>query len=302
MSKYLSYLITVLGTSVPLTISITSPVQALPEAQILEKLQQIPVFTITNKDRNLIQQAVGKAPNIKQYSPVYMEQRDAQEFIDKLKKNDSANARLAQVTIVPLSEIYKLQLEAEKKQNGLKFMLFPTEKQVINANLTKNKPYQSNAIYPVPLFMIAIKQDNKYITVQENKLTPLFFDKSQAQQWLDRVKKKDPQLVVKAEIKVNYLHILIKDFNDKNYPAQQQLTLVPSTESVALIRKLQSKPNKPDPMPTTASTPEKVPATSTATDATPNKVPTTSTTGVVVTDKAPTTFITDVQKIVDLIN
>ena len=287
-------------------ISMTTPAQALPEAQILEKLQQIPVFTITDKDRHLIQQAIGTAPNIRQVSPVYMEQRDARAFIDKLKKNGSATARLAQITIVPLSAIYKLQLEAEKKPNGLKITLFPTEQQVINARLLNDKPYQSSALYPVPLFVIAIKQDNKYVTVQENKLTPLFFDKSQAEQWLERVKKKDPQLVVKAEIKVNYLHVVLKDFHDKSYPEQQQLTLVPSTENVALIRQLQVKPNKPDTTPTTAATPrgtpEKVPATSVTTGATPSKVPTTSTTGVVVTDKAPSTFITDVQKIVDLIN
>ncbi len=291
-------------------ISMTTPAQALPEAQILEKLQQIPVFTITNKDKYLLQQAVGKAPNIRQYSPIYMEQRDAQAFIDKLKKNGSATARSAQITIVPLSAIYKLQLETEKKPNGLRFVLFPTEQQAIDANLLKDKPYQSNAFYPVPLFMIAIKRDNKYVTVQQNKLTPLFFDKSQAEQWLERVKKKDPQLVAKAEIKVNYLHIILKDFHNKSYPEQQQLTLVPSTENVALIRQLQVKPNKPDTTPTTAATPssvgrgtsEKVPAPSATTGATPNKVPTTSTTGVVITDKAPSTFITDVQKIVDLIN
>jgi Tic22-like family len=310
MSKYLSYLITVFGTSVPLTISMTLPAQALPEAQILEKLQQIPVFTITDKDKYLLQKAVGKAPNIRQYSPIYMERRDAQAFIDKLNKNGLTNGRLAQITSVPLSAIYKLQLEAEKKPNSLSFLLFPTEQQVIDARLLKGKPYQSNALYPVPLFMIAIKQDNKYVTVQENKLTPLFFDKSQAQQWLERVKKKDPQLVTKAEIKVNYLHVVIRDFQDKSYPAQQQLTLVPSTENVALIRQLQVKPNKPDTTPTTAATPstvgrgtpEKVTAPSATTGATPNKVPTTSTTGVVITDKAPSTFITDVQKIVDLIN
>jgi hypothetical protein len=107
------------------------------------------------------------------------------------------------------------------------------------------KPYQSNAFYPVPLFMIAIKQQNQYVTVQENNLTPLFLDKRQAQQWLDRVRKKDPKLVAKAEIKVNFLHVVLQDFQGKNYPAQQQLVLVPSAESVDSIRKLQAAQAKP---------------------------------------------------------
>lgn len=245
MHKSAIALIATLGMSLPLVTAVTAPVQALPEAQILAKLQEIPVFTITDKNKNLLQQSVGKAPNNKLFSPVYMELSDAQTFLTKLKKDGSANGKLAQVTIVPLSAVYKMQIESEKKPNAINFLLFPTEQQVKNANILNKKPYQFNALYPVPLFMVAIKQNNKYVTIQQNKLTPLFFDKQQAQQWLTRVKKADPKLVAQAEIKVNYLHNVLKDFKDKNYPEQQQLTLVPSTKNVEIIRKLQASQSKP---------------------------------------------------------
>ncbi len=244
MQKSSIALIATLGMSIPFATAVTTPVQALPEAQIVSKLQEIPVFTITDKNKNLLQQSVGKAPNVKQFSPVYMELSDAQTFLNKLKKDGSANGKLAQITIVPLSAVYKMQLESEKKPNGLNFLLFPTEQQVKNANILK-KPYQFNALYPVPLFMVAIKQNDKYVTIQQNKLTPLFFEKQQAEQWLSRVRKADPKLVAKAEIKVNYLHTVLKDFKDRNYPEQQQLTLVPSTKNVEIIRKLQAEQTKP---------------------------------------------------------
>jgi hypothetical protein len=118
-------------------------------------------------------------------------------------------------------------------------VFFPTEQQLKNAQILK-KPYQGNALYPVPLFMIAIEQNGKYSTVQENNLTPLFFSKNQAQQWLDRVKKKDAKLVAKAQIKVNYLHVVMTDFKTKNYAGQQQLVFVPSVESIESARKLQA--------------------------------------------------------------
>ena len=179
-----------------------------------------------------------------------MELKDAVAFLNKLKKDQPKQSKIAQITVVPLSEIYKLQVDAQKKSQNISFVFFPTEQQLKNAQLLK-KPYQPNAFYPVPLFMIAIKQQDKYVTVQENNLTPLFLSKQQAQQWLDRVKKKDAKLVAKAEIKVNYLHVVLADFQNQNYAGQEQLVLVPSAESVASIRKLQAAQPKPNTAPTT---------------------------------------------------
>jgi Tic22-like family len=257
MDKSLTSLIALIAMSLPIANIGISPAQALPEAQILEKLQKVPVFTITNKTGNFLQQSIGAAPKVTLFTPVYLELKDAQFFLQKLKNEGTENGKLAQVTPVPLSEVYKLQMEAKKKADNMNFVFFPTQRQLKNAQLLK-KPYQFNALYPVPLFMIAIKQNNQYATIQENNLTPLFFDKQQAQQWLDKVKKKDPKLVAKAEIKVNYLHTVMKDFQERNYPAQQQFVLIPSAESIEGVRKLQTQQPKPSPTPTPATvTPKK---------------------------------------------
>ena len=259
MFKSLIAPIALLGLSLPLVAIAPPPAQALPEAQIVEKLQKVPVFTITNGTGNFLQQSVTAGKVTKLITPVFMELKDAAVFLKNLKKNQPKQSKVAQITVVPLSEIYKLQMEAQKKSDNMSFVFFPTEQQLKNAQLLK-KPYQANAFYPVPLFMIAIKQQDKYVTVQENNLTPLFLGKQQAQQWLDRVRKKDPKLVAKAEIKVNYLHVVLQDFNAQNYPAQQQLVLVPSAESVDSIRKLQAAQPKPTAIPATtapATTPKK---------------------------------------------
>jgi hypothetical protein len=244
MLKSLIVPIAILGLSLPLVTIAPLPAQALSEAQIVEKLKQVPVFTITNGTGNFLQQTVTAGGTTRMITPVFMELKDSAAFLKKLKKDQPQQSKVAQITIVPLSEIYKLQMEAQKKADKVSFVFFPTEQQLKNAQLLK-QPYQSNAFYPVPLFMIAIKQQDKYVTVQENNLTPLFLAKQQAQQWLDRVRKKDPKLVAKAEIKVNYLHVVIADFQGKNYAGQQQLVLVPSTESVESIRKLQAAQTKP---------------------------------------------------------
>jgi hypothetical protein len=245
MFKSLILPIAILSTLVPLVTIAPRPAQALPEAQIVDKLQKVPVFTITNGTGNFLQQSVTAGGKARVITPVFMELKDAVTFLKKLKKDQPKQSKVAQITVVPLSEIYKLQVDAQKKSQNVSFAFFPTEQQLKNAQLLK-KPYQANAFYPVPLFMVAIKQQDKYVTVQENNLTPLFFSKQQAQQWLERVRKKDPKLVAKAQIKVNYLHVVLADFQGQNYPGQQQLVLVPSDESIDSIRKLQAAQAKPN--------------------------------------------------------
>jgi Tic22-like family len=252
MFKSLILTIAILSTIAPIVAIAPLPAQALPEAQIVDKLRQVPVFTITNGTGNFLQQSVTAAGKTRTITPVFMELKDAVSFLKKLKKDQPKQSKVAQITVVPLSEIYKLQVDAQKKSQNVSFVFFPTEQQLKNAQLLK-KPYQANAFYPVPLFMIAIEQQGKYVTVQENNLTPLFLSKQQAQQWLDRVRKKDPKLVAKAQIKVNFLHVVIADFQSQNYPGQQQLVIVPSAESVASIRKLQASQPKPKGAPSTGS-------------------------------------------------
>jgi hypothetical protein len=242
--------IAILSMSIALTIA-TPPAQALPESQIVDKLQKVPVFTITNKTGNFFQQSIGSAGNSRLSTPVFMELKDAVSFLKKLKKEQPQSSKVAQITIVPLSEVYKLQIEAKKRADNMSFVFVPTEQQLKNALTILKKPFQKNAAYRVPLFLIAIEQKNQYVTIQTNNLTSLFFDKKEAQQWLNTFKKTDPKLAAKAEIKVNYLQNVLEDFAGRNYPEQQQLVLVPSPESRESVRKLQAAQSKSTPAPTT---------------------------------------------------
>lgn len=231
--------IAILGMTLPLAIS-PLPVQALPEAQVITKLQKIPVFTITNQTGNFFQQNIGTAPNNRLSTPVFMELKDAVAFLKKLKQEQPQNSKVAQITIVPMSEVYKLQLEAKKKAANMSFVFVPTEQQLKNALAIQKQKYQKNKPYLVPLFVIAIAKNKQYVTIQTNKLTSLFLDKKEAQQSLDIYKKTDPKLAAQAKIKVYYLQNVLEDFAGRDYPGQDQLVLVPSLESRESIRKLQA--------------------------------------------------------------
>jgi hypothetical protein len=256
MHKLLStFSLAILGISLPLAIA-PAPVQALPQAQIVTRLQKTPVFTITTQTGNFFQQSAGAAGNNRLLTPVFMELKDAVAFLKKIKKEQPQVNKVAQITIVPLSEVYKLQLEAKKKAANMSFVFIPAEQQIKNALTILKKPYQKSIAYPVPLFVIAIQQKNQYVTIQSNNLTSLFFDKKEAQQSLDMFKKQSPKIAAKAEIRVNFLQNLLDDFVDNNYPGQDQLVLVPSPESRESVRKLQATQAKSVPAPA-SSVPKK---------------------------------------------
>jgi hypothetical protein len=248
--------IAIVAMSIPSIISIAPAAQALPEAQILQKLQEIPVFTITNGKGGIFKENVGTGADAKVFTRVFIGMKDAQTFLQSFRKSKFKEAKVAQITTIPLSAIYKLQLSAKEKKDNMSFVFFPTEPQLKNALGILKKPYQPNAVYPVPLFLVAIEQKGQYVTIQKNKLTPLFFEKEDAQRWLDTVKKQDPKLVAKAEIKVNYLQNILEDLHGRTYPGQEQLVLVPSRENQDIVRKIQATQNKTA-TPPTATPPKK---------------------------------------------
>lgn len=247
--------IAMLGVGLPLVIAPTL-VQALPEPQIVTKLQKVPVFTITNRTGNFLQQSTGTGATARLATPVFMELKDAVTFLGKVKKEQPQNSKVAQITIVPLSEVYKLQVEAKKKAANMSFVFVPAMQQLKNALSLEKKTYKQNTPYLVPLFVIAIEKNKQFVTIQRNNVTSLFFDKTEAQQSLNLFKKTDPKLSAKARIKVYYLQNVLDDFAARDYPGQEQLALVPSPESRESIRKLQAAQSKATPTPTTG-TPKK---------------------------------------------
>lgn len=247
--------IAMIGISLPLAIAPTL-VQALPEPQIITKLQKTPVFTITNQTGNFLQQSTGTGANARLATPVFMELKDAVTFLGKVKKEQPQNSKVAQITIVPLSEVYKLQIEAKKKSANMSFVFVPAIQQLKNALAIEKKTYKQNTPYLVPLFVIAIEKNKQFVTIQRNNVTSLFFDKAEAQQSLSLFKKTDPKLSAQARIKVYYLQNVLDDFATRDYPGQAQLALIPSPESRESVRKLQAAQTKSAPAPTT-TTPKK---------------------------------------------
>jgi Tic22-like family len=257
--KFTIGLVAMLALAVPMVTAI-APAQALPEAEILKKLQDVPIFTINDNKGTFLQQSTGTAPNNQTFTRVFVSFKDAQSFLQVFKNKYPQQGKLAQIIVAPLSEIYKLKLEAKKKGRNINFVFIPAEKQIKYALGIEKKSYQSNVPYAVPLFMVMSKQKDRYTAIQLNNVTPLFFEKEQAQQLIEQVKKQDPKLAANAKIEVSSLQSIVESFRKANNPGQQQIVIVPSRESIESIRKLQGTQPKPGNTPAAsppASTPPK---------------------------------------------
>ncbi len=265
MYKFLTGLIAIFGMNVPLAIATIQPAQALPEAQIIEKLRGVPIFTITvvktpNGTRDFVWESAGKDPKAPVFTRGFIGLPDAQKFLKIFQKEQPQPGKTAQISPIPLSAVYKMEVEAKKKSKNVGFIFIPTEPQLKSALSILKKPYQSNINYPVPLFVVTFKDKNKNVAIQRNDRTELFFDKQDAQEWLKVVKAKDSKLAGKAQVTVETLQNMLTSLYKLNNSGQQQLVFVPSRENADIVRKIQTEQGKQSPT-STPSAPASLPPT-----------------------------------------
>jgi Tic22-like family len=217
---------------------------ALPQDQVVKKLQEVPVFTLTNAKGEFI--VISRSNQGKQISQVgfFISKQDAQKFLEnRLKKENPQLAGTLQVRPLSLADYYKIVLEGKKKSEAVFYTLVPTQQQVESARtlLTQSgqKGQQFNGI---PLFVPKFKKDNSYLTIPlaqgNERYIPFFFEKEQAVNLLDQFKKAAPQEGANTEIQVVDLYGVIEALNSSNDPGMSKIVLYPSQESINFIRSL----------------------------------------------------------------
>ncbi|MEH1834948.1 MAG: Tic22 family protein [Nostoc sp.] len=235
---------------------------ALPQDQIVKKLQEVPVFTLTNpKGEFVVLSRKNESKTISQVG-FFISKLDAQKFLDnRLKKENPQLASTLQVRPLSLADYYKIVQESKKKSDSVIYTLVPTQQQVASAtsmlNQSGKKGEQFNGI---PLFVPKFKKDNSYLTIpvpkSNERYIPFFFEKEQAVALLDEFKKAVPKEAANTEIQVVDLYGVMEALNSSNDPGINKIVLYPSRESINFIRSL--APNQsPAARPAAAPAPKK---------------------------------------------
>lgn len=219
---------------------------ALPEPQILEKLRSVPVFTVTDAQgapliASVPKQGQGQTGNAS-VAGIFISQKDAQAFVDQLKTTNSQLAASARVTPVSLGEIYRLAQENKGKPDQVLFAFIPAAQQVQSAKtVLQQSGQQVNDLNGVPLFVARGGPENGYLTIQrgDKEELPLFFNKEDLQEMVERFKQQQPNVTSTIKIEVVNLERILEALGTENDPSLSQMILIPSRESVEYVRSRQ---------------------------------------------------------------
>ncbi|MDB9511033.1 hypothetical protein PN499_07550 [Kamptonema animale CS-326] len=218
---------------------------ALPDPQVLEKLRPVPVFTITDAQGAPLIASVpkeGQSGSNTSVAGVFISQRDAQAFVDRLKTRNPQLAASVKVVPVSLGEIYQLSQANKGKAEEVQFAYVPTTTQVESAKtLLRQGGQQVNEFSGVPLFLARGGPENGYLTIQrgQEQVIPLFFNKEELQGMLERFKQQQPNIASSLKIEVVNLEAVLEAMRTDNDPFLSQIILVPPRESLEYVRTLQ---------------------------------------------------------------
>ncbi|MEM7590355.1 MAG: Tic22 family protein [Cyanobacteria bacterium P01_A01_bin.83] len=237
---------------------------ALPEEEVLEKLDPVPVFTIADEQGAPL---VASGENEAKVAGVFISQGDANEFVNQLKTENPELAEKVRVVPVSLGEVYKLSESAQSQENALNFAYVPEEEAVNSAKTLgeeNQQPYQGG----VPLFVARGGEGKGYLTFERDskQVIPFFFEKAQLEEMVAKFKEQEPDVAASVNIEVHPLEGVIETLETSSDEILEKIVLVPSTESIQFLQNV-SAPAAGDGQTLPQVNPEAVP------DVTPEAAP-----------------------------
>lgn len=214
---------------------------ALTEQQVMEKLQTVPVFTVTDGEGSPLVASIPSQNNQNEaVAGVFISQRDAEAFVERLKQEKPELGNQVRVVPVSLAEVYQLDQQSQNQPNGLDFAYIPVQQQVQSAQQLLG---QGQEFRGVPLFVAKGGQQGGYLTIQQEgqSVIPFFFDKEQLQNLVNRFKEQQPNLASSVQIQVVPLEGIINTLQTQDNPQLEQILLIPSQESLQFLRQSSSQ-------------------------------------------------------------
>lgn len=219
---------------------------ALPEAQVMEKLQAVPVFTVTDPQGSPLVANVpnGQTNKNQAVAGVFISQQDAKAFVERLRKEKPDLAKNVQVVPVSLAQIYKLKQENQNKPDALEFMFVPTQQELQSAEAIKPPSgQQAQKFQGTPLFVATGASSQEFIVFPQGngqQVVPFFFEKAQLQKIVDTIKQKQPNTTI--QIQAVPLEGVIEKLRTSNDPFVAKIVLVRSSEADTFVQSLPSSP------------------------------------------------------------
>ena len=227
------------------------------QKRIVQQLRSVPLFTIADAQGAPL---VANPPSGQKGLPVagaFVDQKDAQNFLNVLKAKNPELAKNVKVVPVSLAEIYEL-IHPSGKPKSIDVAYVPSRQQFDAAQLLEQDeaakssneiPQAANSFNEIPqaaaksfngtpLFFARSGKDKGYLTIQQDGKTiiPMFFNKEELQGLLDRFKQQKPTMASSIKIQVLSLESLLEKLRTINDPQLEQVVLFPPQESISFVK------------------------------------------------------------------
>ena len=218
---------------------------ALPETEVVQRLENVPTFTIVDQNGNPVPIKLNSQSNTAQNNSslalVFINPQDAQDTLQNLTQKQPELKNSLSVTPVSLGEVYEILQEAKQKnakQAPLEIIPIvsevPLARDLIEASGTAKitKPEQVG----IPLFYAAVGEQEDYMIRQDvnnNSYIPFYWTKKEVEEDIAAYKKGDPSaasgpIKIKAISLEQFIQTLLKNNNE----AVQAMQIVPSEQQI----------------------------------------------------------------------
>ncbi len=207
------------------------PVWALTEQEIQERLQSIPVFTLTDAQGSPLVATEGDDS----VAGAFISLEDAEAFLNNLQQRNPDIGGQVRVVPVALSDIYQFNNDSAEQNEDVTFAYVPMDEQVQRAQsiLQEDNPSANVENFRgVPLFIPRSAEQEGYLTieVEGERFVPFFFEEEHLKQQVGDMP---------VDIEVVTLEGVIQAFEADDSEADEflkQILLVPSRESLQFLQ------------------------------------------------------------------
>ena len=231
------------GTIIGGMLAMTLPAFALTEAQLLEKLTVVPMFTVTDASGAPLVANITSPDGEDTFSVagVFVSHADAEDFIERVQQGEETSG--VQITPVSLAEVYSLQRRSDEAEAGLIFQYLPNADDVnfaVNLLQEAGEEITAEEFSGVPVFLARSSADGGYLTVSQGEETvvPAFFDAEALESLIERAEAQNDDLVNTITIQVVNLSGIIATLENSENTDLEQLEFIPSQDEIEYIRSL----------------------------------------------------------------
>ncbi len=227
------------------------PAKALTEAQVLERLSGVPVFTITD-DKGAPLLGSPKKGGDEQILLFFLNPNDAQTMLKQVQTSNPDVGKKARVIVRSMNDAYKVI--RENKDKKIAFQIVPSQTSLDSARTLLTAGGKPPAQLPnVPIFFAVSgngPQDGLLTIEQQGKqFVPFFFEQNDLKSMIDNATKGQPNIAQTAKIQVTNLFQVLDSMvaTEKNKPSSEveKFTFIPSRAAYEWIIKNQTPANSP---------------------------------------------------------